>query len=140
MRLLPPMLLFALCGCGTLSNLQGKSGCGPMFVDGVEPVRPYGGIRNNIKWVKEGVGLPESEQSWHDSTIPRQVAAVRENPLGMAMGLPVFGYLSVVDPVLSIVGDTISLPYTLNEHKQQKLNATDRVQLGGACTLRDSAR
>ena len=140
MRLLLPLLLLLMCGCGTLSNLQGKSGCGPMFVGGVEPIRPYGGVRNNIKWIEQGVGLPESGLSWNDSDIPRQVAPIHEDPVGIAMGLPIFGYLSVVDPVLSVVGDTFSLPYTLREYRKHQLNSNERVQLDNAKTSAGNAR
>jgi hypothetical protein len=140
MRFILPWILLGMCGCGTLSNLQGKSGCGPMVIGGVEPIRPYGGIRNSVKWIKGRIGFQESKQSRKDKTVPPKIAPVHENPLSYVIGVPIFGYHLVVDPILSTIGDTISLPYALTEYRKYTLRSSESVQSDESNTPITNAR
>ena len=104
-------LVICAAGCGTLANLEGKEY--PLFSAGGQPTRVYGGIRKNIGWVANAVGLPESTQTHTDPK--RNLASFAEDPVGVACGIPVFGYFLIVDPALSLIGDTVTLPLVLRQ-------------------------
>jgi len=113
MRILSVIVLASsVAGCGTLANLEGKRFA---FISppGEKPVRLYGGVRNDFEWVTEGVGIPESQDRCGDDSDSRSPALIMEDPIGVVCGIPVLGYFAVIDPVLSFVGDTVTLPHVV---------------------------
>ena len=90
-----------------------SSGC----VD--RPVRIFGGVRNDIEWVKNGIGFPESIGTYQSSATSqrhkskRTHASFGDDPAGVVSGMPIFGYFAFIDPVLSFIGDTLTLPQVL---------------------------
>jgi hypothetical protein len=144
MRLLAlAILVSGVAGCGTLANLEGKR-YAFLSLPNQKPVRVYGGVRNDFDWVAEGVGFPESRHTRQDDSVRRQPqpplenresddqqprwhnrhpASPLENPIGVALGLPMFGYFAIVDPMLSFVGDTVTLPHVL-----KKISTAEAVQ------------
>ncbi|MEZ6033305.1 MAG: hypothetical protein R3C17_09445 [Planctomycetaceae bacterium] len=116
MRYLSIAVVVSLCistvGCGTMANLEGKR-LAFISAPGQIPVRVYGGVRNDFRWVRDGVGFPDSDL--HDNKDgKRHPATIVENPMGVVFGIPMFGYFAIVDPVLSFVGDTLTLPRVLS--------------------------
>ncbi|MCA9068096.1 MAG: hypothetical protein KDA84_04200 [Planctomycetaceae bacterium] len=97
------MSILSVSGCGTLANVQGMEGM-LISAPGVEPVRVYGGVRKDFELIAEVVGSPETDDDTENNW---------DNPIEVAVGIPLIGYFAVVDPVLSFVGDTITLPYVL---------------------------
>ena len=89
-------LSVSISGCGTMANLQGME---YMFISlpGENPVRVYGGVRKDIEFIAHNVRNPPIDD-------PIEV---------VVCGIPVVGF-AIVDPVLSFVGDTITLPYVLS--------------------------
>jgi len=110
--LLLVILTVSVTGCGTMANLEGKR-YAFISAPGQKPVRLYGGVRNDFDWVSEGFGIPESERHTANNSDIRRAASIIEDPVGVAVGVPVLGYFAVVDPVLSFVGDTITLPHVI---------------------------
>jgi hypothetical protein len=79
------VLLSTTSGCGTMSNVMGQE---PWLI-GPPPVRPtvpFGGIDNDVRWMRRGIG-PEGCES-----LPMVAAAI--------------------DMPLSLVGDVVTLPWT----------------------------
>src|SRR5262249_7895482 len=79
------LFLCTASGCGTLANLQGEE---PWLIGFApkRPVTPFGGIDNDVRWMKRGKG----PDGWESGPI---VAAS-------------------IDMPLSLVGDVITLPWT----------------------------
>lgn len=97
------ILVLTVTGCGTLANLQGKRHAF-LSVGGQKPVRLYGGVRNDIDWVSKMVS----------------------NPDGFVV--PVVGYFALIDPALSFVGDTVTLPVAIavnSMHESPKESSAD---------------
>lgn len=118
------LLLASITGCGTMANLNGQRYA---FISrgGQKPVRVFGGVRNDLDWISEGVGLPESQNQPTGANAKRKVASVTEDPLGLAFGVPIFGYFATVDPALSFVGDVITLPDVLAKIREESSQKTD---------------
>lgn len=116
--LLPFILLISFSGCGTMANLNGQKYA---FISrgGQKPVRIFGGVRNDIDWIAEGVGFPESERQVDEVEGRPRIANLTENPIGLVFGLPIFGYFAVIDPALSFAGDVVTLPQVLEKIREQ---------------------
>jgi uncharacterized protein YceK len=112
-RLFTILGILVLPGCGTVCNLA----------DGVrhpdQAPRTYGGVARNLEWISEGqiVENPYPE-SWDEAV---------ENFYGIA-------YWTIIDPPLSFVGDTLTLPLTwyLQDRRERsrclpKVRTTDRT-------------
>jgi hypothetical protein len=107
-RLLPAFIVFCIAGCGTLANLQGRQ-YALISKQGERPVRVYGGVRNDFEWASAGIGFPSADDAKHRSASKSPLRLI-EGSAVVAVGLPVLGYFAVVDPILSFVGDTLTLP------------------------------
>lgn len=86
-----------------MANLQGME---YMFLSlpGEKPVRVYGGVRKDIEFIAYNVRNPTTD-----------------GPIEFVFcGIPVIGF-AMVDPVLSFVGDTITLPYVLTLKDESSL-------------------
>lgn len=114
------IFLIGTLGCGTMANLNGQRYA---FISrgGQKPVRVFGGVRNDIDWISEGVGFPESKNTFSKIDAKRRRASLVENPLGVICGVPIFGYFATVDPALSLVGDTLTLPRVLKTIREQEV-------------------
>ena len=112
-----------------MANLEGRR-YALMSLPDQKPVRVFGGVRNDIDWISEGIGIPEPEDSRRDETAAhRPLSSIIEDPVGVAFGIPVFGYFAVVDPILSLVGDAVTLPYVVKViRKAQSDRSTADVQ------------
>ena len=99
MRCLIALLVLCFTGCGTMQNLEGKE---HVFLSspGQKPVRIYGGVRNDLEWLAEGIRTDSDSSITYD-------------PIEYVYGIPIIGYLGVIDPVLSLVADTATLPFVL---------------------------
>ena len=131
MRIALCFLIFGVAGCGTVANLDGKRY--PLLSgSGHKPVRVYGGVRNDIDWISDGIGFPESKQPRQETATKRHPVSFTEDPVGIAFGIPVFGYFAVVDPVLSFLGDTVTLPIVLKAIRNPQSDRTTPTEFNTA--------
>lgn len=80
---LPLLSLVCLCGCGTVSNIQGTNY--PMMEEpGQYPTTPFGGVERDVRHMKE-------TRAW--------------SPLAVVFHL--------TDMPFSFAGDVVTLPYTI---------------------------
>ena len=115
------ILLNGIIGCGTMANMNGsRYAFTYISPGGQKPVRVFGGVRNDIDWVSEGIGFPESKKTRSKSDAKRKPASLMEDPIGVICGVPMFGYFATVDPALSLVGDTVTLPRVLKTIREQE--------------------
>ena len=119
MRALPLLLLtLVTTGCGTMANLNGQPGPG-FRIGNMEPVRVYGGVRNDAKWLWSVVAWPE----WQDLERPDSMVDALDTVSTTAGGVIVYAYFAAIDLPLSVIGDTVTLPCVIERIRQQGLNA-----------------
>ena len=94
-----------MCGCGTVCNLVG----GVTHPD-TEP-RVYGGLQRDVEVLDGVVNGAQSNPQMQISHDPR--AALILVPVGIA------------DPILSFVGDTLTLPITIPLQRRRIANSED---------------
>ncbi|TWU12160.1 hypothetical protein CA54_09780 [Symmachiella macrocystis] len=109
--LLAVILTLSVAGCGTMANLEGQQ-YAFLSPPGFKPVRVYGGVRNDFDWVYAGFNDSETDGDAQDNS-DRLSTQILEDPISVAGGMTALGYFAVVDPVLSFVADTITLPYVI---------------------------
>jgi uncharacterized protein YceK len=103
MRKLPLSMVavFLLGGCGTVSNLS--------LPPQMEGRQPYGGVRQDIGLVRQ------------NAADAKQATATSES-----VGDGVEALLAAVDVPLSVVGDTLALPYTVPSYLLQPTGGRSR--------------
>ena len=91
-RLLVLLAAPLLTGCGTMSNMQGKSFAliGPRDRES----RAFGGVANDVRWVGEQAERVVSP----------------DDPWSIPTNLTLACYFGLVDLPLSLVGDIVTLP------------------------------
>jgi hypothetical protein len=116
---LPPLALL-FCGCGTMANLGGKADSilGPVH----DPeYKVYGGIQNDF----------ESVRDFFNAESPKKQPETFLWPLGLIIneleGFFLVTGPAVVDFPFSLVGDTLTLPITIQKtlEKQRKQTSGD---------------
>ena len=115
MRIVLLMVALSTCGCGTIANIAHSKylvlhSCG-------EPIRVYGGVRNDVEYVVEMVKSPINNDGDSITDAESQKAPIVTYP---SAAIPV-AYFAVIDPVLSFVGDTLTLPRVLREQRAERL-------------------
>lgn len=116
MRLILLMVTLFTCGCGTFANLAHSK---YMFLHTCgEPIRVYGGVRNDFEYVAEMVQSPVNKDGDSNTDAESQKAPIVAYPDAV---IPV-AYFALIDPVLSFVGDTLTLPRVLSEQRAERLH------------------
>lgn len=111
MRIVLLMVVLSTCGCGTLANIGHSE---YLFLhSGDKPVRVYGGVRNDFDYVAKMVKSPINNDGDSNTDVESQKAPIVTEP---SAAIPV-AYFAVIDPVLSFVGDTVTLPRVLREQR-----------------------
>jgi hypothetical protein len=101
------LVAVSLGGCGTVCNLAGG------IVHPESEPRVYGGVVRDLEIIDQAISSPPPSEPIGD---PRLALVI----------LP----LAVADPILSFVGDTLTLPITVPLQKRRKA-AEDRPADGG---------
>jgi uncharacterized protein YceK len=118
--MLASLTAIALSGCGTVCNLAG----GITHPD--EEPRIYGGVKRDMEILGEVVG--KQEPLFTESNANRA-----DGGRGAIIGAAVLMTLGAADPVLSFVGDTLTLPITIpleeiRTARQQKIDAGNQQE------------
>ena len=121
MRIMLLILSLSTCGCGTLANVAHSKYL--LFHTCGEPIRVYGGVRNDFEYVSEMVKTPVNEDGDRNMDDDSGKAPILNYPIAV---IPV-AYFLVVDPVLSFVADTLTLPRVLSEQRAERLSGVEQV-------------